>query len=398
MSSQYGPWASSIDAGGNPELSTFWRRRLTRLASTSESSPVISRRSVLCLGAAGAAAVLLPTLRAATAEEQKPSANGQKSPSGRIYFQGSGTTKDNGEKPCGIHAIDPDTGGCELLIDNGGGFRVSRDGKSLAFDKSTFGGTTTNVNEIWTYDLATGATARVLDDGREVFPSAKGEHIAKRKLFSGHPIWSPDDKQIIASVCLWGEGRNAPTKHATRIVNRDGSGVKRLAIPETDTVEDWSPDGKWLVAMSYRDDGPGIGGQLYRMRPDGSDQLRLTKEGRNCMPRFSPDGRRIVYHRDYWMSGRYVFEVRVMDVDGANDHVVVQNEGMNNLQEAVWSPDGRRLAVIWYTELLDNGTRVRKLGEESKHRVEIMDADGKNRREVKLANAVPRYMCELDWR
>ena len=66
MSSQYGPWATMIDVGGNPQLSTFWRRRLTMLVPASRTSPVLSRRNLLFLGAAGALTVALPTLRAAT--------------------------------------------------------------------------------------------------------------------------------------------------------------------------------------------------------------------------------------------------------------------------------------------------------------------------------------------
>ena len=104
-----------------------------------------------------------------------------------------------------------------------------------------------------------------------------------------------------------------------RRINRDGSGLTKLPIPETDEIDDWSPDGKWFVTVSNRDATHGVSGigyQLYRMRPDGTEQLRLTKEGRNCFPRFSPDGQRIVYHRDYMVSKRDADELHVMDVDG----------------------------------------------------------------------------------
>ena len=70
MSNQYGPWATSINAGGNPQLSTFWRRRLTMLVPASQTSPMLSRRSLLGLGAAGAMTVLLPTLRSTTASAE----------------------------------------------------------------------------------------------------------------------------------------------------------------------------------------------------------------------------------------------------------------------------------------------------------------------------------------
>jgi hypothetical protein len=63
-----------IDVGGNPQLSTFWRRRLTMLVPVSQTSPVLSRRSLLRLVAAGALTAILPTLHVApmAAAEEKP--------------------------------------------------------------------------------------------------------------------------------------------------------------------------------------------------------------------------------------------------------------------------------------------------------------------------------------
>ena len=72
--SQYGPWATSIDAGGNPQLNTFWRRRLVMLVPTSQARPVLSRRNVLWLAAATVLMSALPLFysRPAAAEEEKP--------------------------------------------------------------------------------------------------------------------------------------------------------------------------------------------------------------------------------------------------------------------------------------------------------------------------------------
>jgi hypothetical protein len=71
---QYGPWATSIGAFGNPQLSAFWRKRLTRLALTSQSSPTLSRRSLLCLGAAGVLTGALPTFHLAAAADPQDAA------------------------------------------------------------------------------------------------------------------------------------------------------------------------------------------------------------------------------------------------------------------------------------------------------------------------------------
>ncbi len=70
MAKQYGPWATMIDLGGNPQLSTFWRRRLTMLASASQTSFALSRRNLLWLGAAALLLMALPTVRFAAAGEE----------------------------------------------------------------------------------------------------------------------------------------------------------------------------------------------------------------------------------------------------------------------------------------------------------------------------------------
>ncbi len=311
MSNQYGPWASSINACGNPQLSTFWRRRMTKLVPASQTSPTLSRRNLLCLGAAGAATLLLPTLRAAiAADEAKPAEQGQKPLAGRIFFQGSVKTKSNATEPndgqSGIYAVDPETGRCELIIENGGSFRAAPNGKLLAYQTDPVSrGPEPALPEIYTYDLATRAATRIPDKSKDAFSPTEGGRAANYKPW-GPVCWSPDGKQIVAPMCLWDKDRKQPIRRFARLVNRDGSGAKRMPIPETDQVADWSADGKWLVTVSDRDDAPGLGYQLYRMHPDGTKQLRLTKEGRNCFPRFSPDGRRIVYHRDYWISHRDV--------------------------------------------------------------------------------------------
>ena len=73
MSTRYGPWATLIDAGRNPQLSSFWRRRLTMLVPTSRTSAVLSHGSIAILFAAALMIIALPTLRiaSAVAEERK---------------------------------------------------------------------------------------------------------------------------------------------------------------------------------------------------------------------------------------------------------------------------------------------------------------------------------------
>ena len=64
-----------IDVGGSPQLSTFWRRRLTMLVPASRTSPALSRRNLRWLGAAAGLMLVLPTFHfAAAAAEATPAA------------------------------------------------------------------------------------------------------------------------------------------------------------------------------------------------------------------------------------------------------------------------------------------------------------------------------------
>jgi hypothetical protein len=71
---QYGPWATTFNVGDNPQLSTFWRRRLTMLIPTSQASMALSWRNFLWLGIVAVLTAVAPTLHSAPlgAEERKP--------------------------------------------------------------------------------------------------------------------------------------------------------------------------------------------------------------------------------------------------------------------------------------------------------------------------------------
>ena len=75
MTNPYGPWATAIDIGGRARLSSFWRQRLTMLVPASQTSSVLSRRSLLGLVAAGVLVCALPTFlpAPAVAEQEKAS-------------------------------------------------------------------------------------------------------------------------------------------------------------------------------------------------------------------------------------------------------------------------------------------------------------------------------------
>jgi Tol biopolymer transport system component len=104
---------------------------------------------------------------------------------------------------------------------------------------------------------------------------------------NGFPAFSPDGKRLV-----FRSGRDRTAKNLY-LMNADGSGVERLTEGKwTDTMCDWSHDGKWITFASDR----GGNFEVYLVRPNGSGLRKLIGGGgRNNHPHFSPDGKWIVF-------------------------------------------------------------------------------------------------------
>jgi len=98
------------------------------------------------------------------------------------------------------------------------------------------------------------------------------------------PSWSPDGSRIAFTSDRLG-------KPQVFIMNSDGSNVRRLTTSGSyNDRARWSPKGDRIVYC--RMEG---GFQIYSINPDGSGDTRLTSEGSNEHPRWSPDGRFITF-------------------------------------------------------------------------------------------------------
>jgi len=79
------------------------------------------------------------------------------------------------------------------------------------------------------------------------------------------------------------------------LMRPDGSEVQLVVgmLGQTSELGDWAPDGQ-LLAFSKKT--PGVGPEIYTVRPDGSQQTRLTDESKPSHgPAFSPSGDRIAF-------------------------------------------------------------------------------------------------------
>jgi TolB protein len=113
---------------------------------------------------------------------------------------------------------------------------------------------------------------------------------------TGNPSWSPDGRRIVYSVTKSATAASHPGERAIYIMNADGSGQKRLTPWELGAGDfaRFSPDGERIIFRARYGDGPG--GDLYTMRPDGSDIKKLTHgEPGMLSAAYSPDGKYIAF-------------------------------------------------------------------------------------------------------
>jgi len=133
--------------------------------------------------------------------------------------------------------------------------------------------------------------------------------------------------------------------------------------PVVDAYPHSSIDGR-IVFQSDRSGTP----QIHVVASDGSGLRQLTTDPRGCRtPKWSPDGRRIVYTVGTDMTS----DIWVMDADGAHQHALVATPGDDSHPQ--WSPDGAH--VIFNTSRPATATGTWD-------DIHIVDADGTHMRRL----------------
>jgi TolB protein len=192
--------------------------------------------------------------------------------------------------PVGIHPIWSPSGDVIAFSRDGDGYVVNEDGTGM---RRLF---TAGFPGDWSPDGTEIAYSGGVGEGIYVV-GADGSgrrRVSRADSNDFDPDWSPNGK-MIAFAGLRGVAVVSVDIH---VINADGTGERRLTkFPQGDgdcfyggiRGIDWSPDGEWITfGLSYV--GCKKVGDIYLVRPDGSDLTRLTKSGFSVDPDWKPAG------------------------------------------------------------------------------------------------------------
>lgn len=151
------------------------------------------------------------------------------------------------------------------------------------------------------------------------------------------PSWSPNGRQI-----AFVSERNGEQNLEIYVMDDDGKNQRRLTHhPGIDRYPDWSPDGSQIAFTSNRSAKPEARkNEIYVMDTDGNNVKQVTDIGFASSPRWSPDGRWILF------DAREIYAIRP---DGTRRWQVSNSRHNVTMQLGGWSPDGKQ---VLYTEVV----------------------------------------------
>ncbi len=174
------------------------------------------------------------------------------------------------------------------------------------------------------------------------------------------PSWHPGGKGI---ALVYGDWRMVDFPLNWDIgkidINKKGEVTGRLTPLVSGYHEDfgpsWSPDGGSIVYQSHRSKAPvmyynseGSTDDVYLRPATGSEEIRLTDFCHEAWkPEFSPDGRKVIFcasEKEPFLMKPWII---YLDEQGKKDKVreMQVDEIRGQIWNAVWSPDGRRIAL-----------------------------------------------------
>lgn len=204
--------------------------------------------------------------------------------------------------------------------------------------------------------------------------------VTRNHWSEGQVAWAPSGKRIVFSS-------NRPPGAGLWSMNLDGTGLRRLTANGSDLNPDWSPDGRTIAFARPSASGPSYA--LWLISPDGTNERQLTEPphfddrryATDFQPEWSPDGRRIAFSRLYLdrslRPGLAVADIYAIRPDGTGLRRLTRQAGRHDWP--AWSPDAKRIAF------------VTTLGR--RQSIDAMNADGTRQKRITTG----RSYAYLDW-
>ncbi|MBO4887139.1 MAG: PD40 domain-containing protein [Firmicutes bacterium] len=152
--------------------------------------------------------------------------------------------------------------------------------------------------------------------------------------FGNAHVPSPDEKLIAASCGF--------TNTNVYVMPIEGGEPICMTDKSPSYFHGWSPDGKYLIYLGYRDDMPGAL-NIFRRAVDGGEEVRITNGGFHDGPEYSPDGQYI------WCNANYSGNMQIWRIkaDGSEATQMSRENGRVNMFPHI-SPDGKKVVFTSY--------------------------------------------------
>jgi Tol biopolymer transport system component len=182
-------------------------------------------------------------------------------------------------------------------------------------------------------------------DGRDIVELTSGDAIQER------PAVSPD-----GSTIAYADFVDAPlgADLGLHLANADGTNGRALTnggkggVNGGDTSPAFSPDGRWIAFERSVDFDAGRAG-LFIIRTDGTGLRRLTNDALGAgYPRWSPDGKRILFTQHLDATTFAPGPLWVVDVSGGKPTPLNDPNDPGWSFEGDWSPDGRQIVFDYF--------------------------------------------------
>lgn len=340
----------------------------------------MTRRRWLCIALAGASAsVFGPGLAAMAGVEDEATPL-----KGRIFTSSINNAVNRAAGRTGPGVLDLESGTWSSLSFAGSGLsRVSPDGRFVAFFRAQLR------NDLSTLGLC------VFD--------VEGEHELKHLVHeSAFPVgWEQDGTSIFYFKRKLKDGMIEDT---TWRIRPDGTMPEQLPLPVTDTPIVVSPDGLSMLVEGR----PGavqaeaLRGKILPVdlvSLDGKERQRMidgySLEGgippiSFVQPRFTPDGRHVIYGRFDPLTRRP--SVWSVGLDGKDRHSLIPDTAEERIYSFCIAPDGKSLAVVFVKSMPGEAGQ----DPTNSWSLSIVDIDAKHRR--KLRDIPPPEYSLVDWR